>query len=101
MKMKMKMKINTNKHIPLRTCIICRDTKNKRQLTRLVCDTSGSVQIDTNGKKPGRGAYLCNMPECWQGAVSGDRLERALRTAITRESREQLAEYGNNLIVDC
>ncbi len=99
--MKLKMKMSTNKHIPLRTCIICRDTKNKRQLTRLVCDTGGSVQIDANGRKPGRGAYLCNMPECWQGAVSGGHLERALRTVITRESRDQLAEYGNNLIVDC
>lgn len=94
------MKTNISKHIPLRTCIACRETKNKRQLIRLVRDADGNIQIDTSGKKPGRGAYLCNMPECWQVAVKSTRLEHTLKTAITRENREQLAEYGNNLAED-
>ena len=94
-------KTNTNKHIPLRTCIACRQTKEKRQLVRLVHDTEGSIQIDIGGRKPGRGAYLCRMPECWNSAVAGGRLEHALRTSLKAENREQLAKYGNMLVMDC
>ncbi len=94
-------KTNTNKHIPLRTCIACRQTKEKRQLVRLVHNTEGSIQIDIGGRKPGRGAYLCRMPECWNSAVAGGRLEHALRTSLNAENREQLAKYGNMLVMDC
>jgi len=94
-------KTNTNKHIPLRTCIACRQTKEKRQLVRLVHDTEGSIQIDTGGRKTGRGAYLCRMPECWNSAVAGGHLEHALRTSLTVGNREQLAKYGIMLVKDC
>ena len=93
-------KTNTNKHIPLRTCIACRQTKEKWQLVRLVRDVAGGIQIDTGGRKPGRGAYLCRMPECWNSAMSGSRLEHALRTSLTTENREQMAKYGNMLVMD-
>ncbi|MFH1663147.1 MAG: YlxR family protein [Chloroflexota bacterium] len=94
------MKTNINKHIPLRTCIACRDIKNKRELIRLVRNTDGSIQIDTSGKKPGRGAYLCHVPECWQNALKSGRLEHTLKTDIAQENRGQLAEYGNSLSGD-
>lgn len=93
-------KTNTSKHLPLRTCIACRQIKEKRQLVRLVHDADGSIQIDTGGRKPGRGAYLCRMPECWDYALVGGRLEHTLRTSLTAENREQLAEYGNMLVTD-
>ena len=95
--MKMRKK-NINKHIPLRTCVACREVKSKRELIRLVCNVDGNVQVDTSGKKPGRGAYLCRMPECWQSGLVGGRLEHVLRTGLTRENREQLIEYGKALI---
>lgn len=101
MKTIVKGKTNTNKHIPLRTCIACRQIKEKRQLVRLVHDTDGSIQIDISGRKPGRGTYLCRMPECWNSAVAGGRLEHALRTSLTAENRGQLAKYGNMLVMDC
>ncbi len=94
-------KMNTNKHIPLRTCVVCRQTKEKRQLVRLVRDNNGSVQIDTEGKKPGRGAYLCRTTDCWNSALTGGRLEHALRTSVTGENRRQLTEYGNLLVMGC
>ena len=95
--MKMRKK-NINKHIPLRTCVACREVKSKQELIRLVCNVDGSVQVDTSGKKPGRGAYLCRAPECWQSGLVGGRLEHVLRTGLTRENREQLIEYGKALI---
>ena len=90
-------KTNTNKHIPLRTCIACHQTKEKRQLVRLVHDTDGSIQIDTSGKKPGRGAYLCPATECWEAGLKGGRLEHALRTSLSQENREQLIRYSESL----
>lgn len=92
---------NTNKHIPLRTCIACREQKNKRQLIRLVRIANGGVQVDTSGKQPGRGAYLCRLPQCWQNGLAGSRLEHVLRTSITRQNMEQLVEYGKTLIGGC
>jgi len=101
MKTILRRKTNINKHIPLRTCITCRQTKEKGHLVRLVRDIDRSIQIDSSGKKPGRGAYLCRTTECWHSAIAGGRLENALRTNLTPENREQLVEYGNISVMDC
>ncbi len=92
---------NINKHIPRRTCVACREVKSKRELIRLVRNLNGSVKVDTSGKEPGRGAYLCRVLECWQNGLAGGRLEYVLKTKLTRENREQLIEYGKTLIGGC
>ena len=92
---------NINKHIPMRTCVACREVKSKRELIRLVRNLNGSVKVDTSGKEPGRGAYLCRVLECWQNGLAGGRLEYVLKTKLTRENREQLIEYGKILIGGC
>ncbi len=81
------------KHVPQRTCLACRKVKPKQELVRLVRLSDGTIEIDPGGKKAGRGAYLCGLPECWDIGLKGGRLERALRTVITVTNREQLAEY--------
>lgn len=68
-----------SRHIPQRTCIVCRQSDAKRALIRLVRDTTGRVAIDPTGKRPGRGAYLCHDPACWAAAIKRRALERALR----------------------
>ena len=92
---------NTSKHIPLRTCVACREVKSKRELVRLVRSADGDIQVDTSGREPGRGAYLCRMPECWQIGIKGGRLEHVLRTSITIQNRERLVEYGKSLNGGC
>jgi predicted RNA-binding protein YlxR (DUF448 family) len=79
------------KHIPLRTCVICREKDSKRTLTRIV-RTEHGVQVDPSGKLNGRGAYVCDKPSCWERAVTTDILNRALRTAMTAEDRERLQQ---------
>lgn len=79
------------KHIPQRTCVVCRDKDAKRQLTRLVRTDSGVV-IDPSGKLNGRGAYLCDNPTCWARAASTDILSKALRTTLTAEDRQRLQQ---------
>jgi predicted RNA-binding protein YlxR (DUF448 family) len=84
------------KHIPQRTCVSCRQVKAKRELIRLVRVADGTIEVDTSGKKAGRGAYLCPAPECWEDGLKRGRLEHALRTTLTRENREQLIKYVIN-----
>ena len=72
----------------------CRMVRPKRELIRLVRISDGSVEVDTSGKKAGRGAYLCRVGECWQVGLKGGRLEHALRTTLTQDNREQLIMYG-------
>jgi len=78
--------------------VACRQVKAKRELIRLVRLANGSVEVDAGGKKAGRGAYLCGVPECWETGLKGGRLEYVLRTALTAANREQLAEYGRNVL---
>lgn len=80
-----------NRRVPMRTCVVCRDKDNKRQLIRLVRTDQGVV-IDPTGKLHGRGAYLCDKPECWQRAATTDILGRALRTTLTDADRERLKQ---------
>jgi hypothetical protein len=74
-------------------CVICRDKDPKRQLTRLVRTEQGVV-IDPTGKLHGRGAYLCDKPECWQRAATTDAVSRALRVKLTPADRDRLKQ-GN------
>ena len=94
----MKKSINaTLVHVPQRTCVACGKTEAKRQLVRLVRVASGVVEVDLTGRKTGRGAYLCATAACWENVLKRDRLEHALRTAITSENRERLLQYGLGL----
>jgi predicted RNA-binding protein YlxR (DUF448 family) len=86
------------KHVPQRTCMACQEVKAKRELIRLVRVSDGSVQVDTSGKKAGRGAYLCRVPECWEKGLKGKRLEHILRTTITPGNREELADSGKEIL---
>lgn len=77
--------------------MVCRKVRPKRELIRLVCISNGEVEVDTNGKKAGRGAYLCPKEECWEIGLKGGRLEHALRTTLTQDNREQLVKIAEKL----
>jgi predicted RNA-binding protein YlxR (DUF448 family) len=79
------------KHVPVRTCVICRERDGKRALTRVVRTAEG-VMVDPTGKMNGRGAYLCDKAACWQRALTGEALAHALRTTLTNEDRARLSE---------
>jgi predicted RNA-binding protein YlxR (DUF448 family) len=81
------------KHLPLRTCISCRETKSKRELLRVVRTPDGHVAIDATGKKSGRGAYLCARLSCWEQAMKKKRLEQEFEVTISEEDRVGLDAY--------
>ena len=78
------------KKIPMRMCVGCREMKPKRELIRVVRSPEGEVSMDATGKKPGRGAYLCNDLECLKKARKARRLERALSCQIPQEVYDRL-----------
>ncbi len=77
------------RHVPVRTCVVCRSSADKRSLTRVV-RTEAGIFVDSSGKLNGRGAYLCANDNCWQRATSTSVLEKALRATMTEEDRHRL-----------
>jgi hypothetical protein len=81
---------------PQRSCVSCRQTRDQRELIRLVRTDEGRVAIDDRGRTPGRGAYLCRQTECWQRALKGGALAHALKISppLRPEDREVLAAFS-------
>lgn len=67
-------------------------------MIRLVHTPDGNIEIDTGGKKAGRGAYLCPVWECWEAGLKGKQLEHALRSHLTQDNREQLIKYAKGCL---
>jgi predicted RNA-binding protein YlxR (DUF448 family) len=87
----------TPKHVPLRTCVQCRQVRSKRELIRIVRTPQGTIEMDERGKVAGRGAYLCRNRACWEDAVRHERLDHALKTKLSAADKERLLEYGQQL----
>jgi predicted RNA-binding protein YlxR (DUF448 family) len=71
------------KHKPQRTCIVCRENKEKRELIRVVRTPEKRVVIDPTGKANGRGAYLCRQSDCQDKGLQKGRLDRALKVTLS------------------
>lgn len=89
------------KHVPQRTCMVCRRQVDKRQLTRIVRTPDSGVVVDPTGKRNGRGAYLCDQAACWDKVVRhagilnqalNAQVSEAELAAIAADSRRPAAE---------
>jgi len=80
------------KKVPLRMCAICRKSRPKRELLRLVRTPQGEVLYDETGKKPGRGLYVCPEKSCIEQALKGNRLGKNLGLNIDEHIKEQLKD---------
>lgn len=85
------------KHVPVRTCVACRQPQGKRELVRIVRTPTGEVRIDPTGKQAGRGAYLCRARSCWEQALSSQRLSVALKTVLSAETVAALEAFAATL----
>lgn len=90
------------KHIPLRTCVACRETKPKRELLRVVRTPEPDIHvlIDATGKKSGRGAYICARYSCWDTAIKKKRLEQEFELTLSPEDRAGLDAFVATLPKD-
>ena len=85
--------------IPMRRCLGCMTSKEKRELVR-IAGFEGQLSVDLTGKAKGRGAYLCmRNPDCWEKAYKRKALERSLGMEISPETKEiifaELREMNN------
>lgn len=79
-----------NKRKRPRSCISCRCESTKNDLLRVVKTPEGQVEVDTSGRKPGRGAYLCRKIECVENAQKKDTLSRVFKMRVDPQIYEQI-----------
>ena len=75
---------------PLRLCLGCNESKDKKELIRAVKNKDGEIFIDKTGKANGRGAYICNNAECLAKARKSKGLERSFKQSINAEIYDAL-----------
>lgn len=78
--------------IPMRTCVVTREKCEKMNLVRVVRTPEGNVEIDLQGKKNGRGAYLKKDLEVFEKAEKSKILEKVLEVAIDSNFYNELKE---------
>lgn len=79
------------RHVPQRTCVGCRQVKDKNQLIRIVRRPTGEIELDPTGRVSGRGAYICPHADCLRIALKGQRLDRALGRTVGDDVAASLA----------
>lgn len=85
------------KHIPQRTCVVCRKTRDKYDLIRLVKHSDGTIVLDLDGKEQGRGAYICSDGDCAERAVKKKLLNRAFKANIGSEEYDTFEKAFSEL----
>jgi len=75
---------------PQRTCVACRQTKNKKELVRYVLAPDKTVLVDYRQHLPGRGGYTCFSAACLQDAVKRRGFQRCFKTQNLSVDAEEL-----------
>ncbi|MBR3691340.1 MAG: YlxR family protein [Clostridia bacterium] len=82
------------KKTPLRMCLGCREMIPKRDLIRVVRapeEQGGEISLDPTLRSPGRGAYLCSKPECFEKAKKINAFARAFACPVDPAVYDALA----------
>ncbi len=77
---------------PMRTCVMCRKKREKRELVRIVRTPEGEIKFDPTGKANGRGCYVCTSEECLSSVKNVSRIARALETAADAQQLNRVYE---------
>ena len=81
----------SEKKVPLRMCMACRERKNKKEMLRVVKNESG-VHLDFSGKAEGRGAYLCNSEACLKKLLRYKLINKTFSCEIDEEVYQAIEE---------
>ena len=76
--------------IPLRQCLGCNERKPKKELLRVVRTPEGEIELDFNGKRSGRGAYICHDVKCLRKARKSGRISKNLECEIPDEVYDRM-----------
>ena len=80
------------KKIPQRSCIMCREKKNKNDLIRIIKNKENEIKIDKTGKMQGRGAYICDNISCIDKVIKNKKLDSIFEIIIPEEVYLKLKE---------
>lgn len=72
-------------------CVVCRESKDKKSLVRIVKTDEGFV-VDKTGKLNGRGSYVCNTTECMNLLIKQRVLNKVFKCNIPQEVYDDLKE---------
>ena len=82
---------------PIRKCIGCNESKPKKELIRIVKTLGEDIVLDATGRANGRGAYLCNNPDCLKKAIKNKGLNRAFKMNVDSDILTSLSEEMGSL----
>ena len=75
-------------------CVACRGLFEKNDLLRIVRTPEGEIVLDRTGKKAGRGAYICDNPDCIKKCVKAKLLNKTFKNFVSTEVYDKiLADY--------
>lgn len=66
-----------------RSCLACREARDKDQLIRFVLSPQSEVVPDLEARLPGRGAYTCMSVDCLRTAILRNQFNRAFKRQVT------------------
>lgn len=78
------------KKIPLRTCVITKESLPKKELLRVVRTPEGEIKVDETGKLNGRGAYIKKDINVLEKAKKNRILEQRLECKIEDNIYEEI-----------
>ena len=82
---------------PQRTCIACKNINDKKALIRIVRTKEGVFELDSTGRKNGRGAYICKDSKCFESLKKTRGLDRSFKTQIPMEIYDKLLDELKSL----
>ena len=80
----------TEKKVPQRMCIVCKQMFDKKEVVRVVKDGE-NLSVDSTGKKNGRGAYVCTN-NCVDKIKKTHALERAFKITVSSQQYDDIVE---------
>lgn len=78
------------KKIPMRTCVVSKESFPKKELLRIVRTPEGDIKVDLTGKVNGRGAYIKKDVAVLEKAIKSKALERKLECDISDSVYEEI-----------
>ena len=76
--------------IPLRTCVVTKESLPKKELLRIVRTPFGEIKVDETGKLNGRGAYIKKDVSVLEQAQKTKILEKRLECQIEDNIYEEI-----------
>lgn len=86
--------VSTAPHVPVRTCVGCKQAVAQGELLRVVL-VGGRVVADPGRRAPGRGAWVHRARECLAAAAKGG-FARSFRASVGRPDLEAMLGTSTN-----